>query len=102
MKRIFKYTITPGRVFPLTLPYEKVRPLCVQVQQGLPQLWLLVDEGSRSPEQEFNHDFFIFHTGAPIFDPEFEEIGDYVGTFQLKDGEQVFHVFQALKWTPGS
>ncbi len=102
MKRILKYTLQPGRVLPLTLPYKSVKPLCVQVQKGQPQLWLLVDEGSAEPGQEFNHDFFIFATGAKIFDPEFEEIGDYVGTFQLNGGEQVFHVFQALRWTPGS
>jgi hypothetical protein len=103
VKRVLKYAITPGRVFPLTVPYKNFKVLCVQEQHGRPQLWALVDEEKDfDPNAEYQHDFFIFDTGSPIFDPEFEEIGEYVGTFQLKGGDQVFHVFEALKWTPGS
>lgn len=59
--------------------------LCVQVQRGVPCLWALVDPQAPLHEVELT----TYGTGHPIDgDP-----GDYIGTYQLRDGSLVFHVF---------
>lgn len=66
---------------------EVNRPLTVQVQHGIPCLWIAVDQASRVIWVRIR----IFGTGHPGIEPDM----DYVGTFQLHGGELVFHVFLA-------
>lgn len=100
MKTILKYTITPGRSFRVTSEFKVFIPLTIQLQGNMPQLWVLV--GEPSPDVLMERVFFVLHTGEKIYDPEFEELGPYVGTFQLDGGQEVFHVFEAIKWTPNT
>lgn len=80
--------------FPLAIADEQIiewpeinRPLAVQVQNGTPCLWLLVDPEARKIRVRVR----IFGTGHPGIIPS----DLYVGTFQIHGGNLVFHVFLA-------
>ena len=63
------------------------RVLCVQTQNGLPHVWALADRDRPYEERAF----LLVGTGHPIdADP-----GRYVGTFQMRNGALVFHLFEA-------
>lgn len=62
------------------------KPLCVQVQNGMPTLWCEVDDEENSYE---NRKVFVHGTGHPIR----IDATEYIGTFQLHGGSLVFHVF---------
>ncbi len=88
MKTIWKFTLLPQSQIELQIP-EGFEALSVQTQNGVPQLWCLVD-----PEAEPHWAvFYIYGTGhdvtarGPI---------KFIGTFQLPDEGLVFHVFQAV------
>ena len=59
--------------------------LAVQTQYGLPQLWALVDDAEPTVRYRIN----VHGTGHPVS----ARAEDYVGTFQLSNGDLVFHVF---------
>lgn len=61
--------------------------LTVQTQNDMPQLWALVDEMATI----VHRNFATYGTGTPI--PEGDH-GDYVGTYQIRGGALVFHVFE--------
>lgn len=64
-------------------------PLSVQVQHNQPTLWAIVD-----PEAEIvNHRFCLVGTGHST--PE--NVGRFIGTFQMFDGSLVFHLFEAAQ-----
>src|SRR5262245_16240690 len=65
---------------------EGARPLCVQIQDNMPCVWALVDPGNPKRPRRFR----LAGTGHPI---EPEDVGRYVGTFQMQNGELVFHLF---------
>jgi hypothetical protein len=85
---IWKYILTIEGKQTLMMP-EAARLLCVQMQDGIPCLWAVVDKDSakvlakREPRT-----VFTVGTGHPM--PE--ECGKYVGTYQPMNG-LVFHVF---------
>lgn len=64
---------------------EGARILTVQMQQGTPFIWALVDEAARLE----NRTVRTVGTGHQIE----TEIGDYIGTYQLNHVLLVFHVF---------
>lgn len=85
MKQVNKYPVPDAEpVFRLSLP-ATATPLAVQVQDGLPQMWVLVD--TELPEVE--RAFALVGTGEPV--PGIVEA--HVGTFQMDGGAFVFHVF---------
>jgi hypothetical protein len=62
--------------------------LTIQEQYGEPCLWALVDPSAEKEERFFR----TYGSGHPVKDVP----GKYVGTFQLKNGSFVFHVFEEM------
>lgn len=60
-------------------------PLTIQMQHDKPCMWVLFDERDTFVNREIN----IYGTGTKI--PNV--FGKYVGTFQVDNGNYVFHVF---------
>lgn len=83
---IWKYPIPVEYDFALTMPRGAI-VLSVQVQNGQPCMWALVDscQGDNS-----DRSFLIVETGHPI-DPTGLR---FVGTFQMYQGAMVFHLFE--------
>lgn len=83
MKAIWKFPVQPGR-FTLELPIE-ARFRALQVQHGQPMMWLEVDPHGLREAITFR----VIPTGV-----EFDEAGlRYLGTFQVHEGNLVFHVY---------
>lgn len=61
--------------------------LWVDNQQGQPCIWARVNPYAPKEQRRIR----IFGTGHPMPD----ELGDYVGTFMMKDGALVFHLYEA-------
>jgi hypothetical protein len=88
MKTIYKYPLD-GSYHNIIPMHNDAQILCVQVQDGIPCLWALVDPATGFSERHFE----TFGTGHVIPD----KIGvyrRYIGTYQLLDGHLVFHVFE--------
>ncbi len=85
MKTIHKYSLKPSIVNTITMP-KGAEILTVQVQRGGPQLWALVDPHAELEVKSIS----VWLTGDDI--PN--DVGEYVATFQLADGDYVLHVFQ--------
>ena len=83
-KRIYKYTLAVEGVQPLYVP-AGFRPLCVQVQYGVPCLWAEVDD----TDERIQVDVFTYGTGHPLA----EDRGAYVGSYQLEGGAFCGHVY---------
>lgn len=86
MHTIWKFSIPQLDCFKLELP-KRARFLDVQVQNGKPQAWFLLDPNAEKVERRF----VISGTGHPI--PEAEML-KHLGTFQLFTGELVVHLFE--------
>lgn len=84
MLTIWKYPLNATQDF-LLLPRGAI-PLTVQIQRGYPVLWVRVDPNA----EVATYPLFFRVTGDNPFD---EEIGTYVGTFQISKFGLVFHVF---------
>lgn len=75
-----------------TVDYQEIvipqgaKILCVQVQKGVPRLWILVD-----PEQPCEKRVFAIH-GTGHHNVTCEE--KYISTYQLFNDDLVFHVFE--------
>lgn len=63
--------------------------LCVQAQNEIPCIWVLVDPNKK---EEIPVRIKIFGTGHEIGEKELDGFV-YIGTFQLSKGAFVFHVF---------
>ena len=63
------------------------RPLCVQVQDGAPCVWMLLD----AAREQCKHLFRIYGTGWDMDDTVRME--QYVGTFQVDGGMLIWHLF---------
>lgn len=86
MSTVYKYEIMERAE--LKMP-RGAKVLTVQVQNGAPRLWALVD-----PEQpEERRVFEVYGTGHHI--PDIHSAA-YVATFQVDDGAFVFHLFERL------
>ncbi len=84
MRSIWKYELSVTDVQVIQMP-EGAELLCVQNQRGVPCVWALVETSRPKIMREIH----IFGTGRPC--DSFKE--GYVGTFQLRNGDLVFHVF---------
>jgi hypothetical protein len=84
MQTIRKFRLGVEDRVELSLPVG-AQVLCVQTQDGVPCLWVLVDP-DETPEMRA---FRIYATGQPIDGYP----GEYVGTVQSLEGQFVFHVF---------
>lgn len=85
---IYKYPISVGVT---KIPVAGGAPLCVQVQKDQPCVWVELDA-----DGEPNADLWltVVVTGMRVLDRESE--AEYLGTFQLHDGEFVGHVYFRL------
>lgn len=83
---IWKYPLKINDTNTIDMP-EGARILCVQIQNGGPCLWALVD--TQSPIK-VPRVIETFGTGHPMND----SLREYIGTYQLHDGALVFHVFE--------
>lgn len=88
MKRIYKYQLAVDDVQEIEMP-AGARPIAVQVQHDTPYLWAIVNHDSNN--SKMNVAFRTYGTGHQMDD--LDEYPAYVGTYQLKDGMLVFHVF---------
>lgn len=85
-KRIFKYELHPLQK--TMLVHDGCKFLSVQVQRGIPCVWVEVDTDMISIEIPI----YIIPTGGQLPDANCE----YLGTFQLEDGDLVFHVYTGV------
>ena len=90
MKVIYKYQLIIDDRQIVVMP-KGAEILCVQVQNNIPCIWAKVNTGKVENEERI---IFIFETGHTIYNEELK----YLGTFQLIDGNIVFHVFENKKW----
>ena len=84
MKTIWKYQIQTTDYQDIEMPIE-AQILTVQVQNGEPCLWALIDPDQKRGIRQIR----IIGTGHIIDN----SIDEYLGTYQLRDGALVFHVF---------
>lgn len=90
MKTIYKYPIeiTNKQTFPMPVGSNI---LTVQVQNGKPFIWAMVDTAVPTEEVAIR----VYGTGHPILDSSNLE---YIGTFQsMYGGNLVCHVFKEIR-----
>ena len=90
MKTIYKYPIKiiDRQTFPIPVG---ANILTVQVQNGNPFVWAMVDTEALTEEVSIR----VYGTGHPISDRSNLE---YIGTFQsMYGGHLVFHVFKEIQ-----
>jgi hypothetical protein len=90
MQTIYKYPLEMEDEQTLSLPMG-AKILSVQTQRETPCIWALVDIGSNLPFQD--RVFILRGTGHPINESSLL----YIGTFQLENGEFIFHLFEKIK-----
>lgn len=86
MMTVWKYPFDVTDRFDLEMPHG-VQMLSVQVQDGVPCLWALVDDENTKVTVRFR----VVGTGNPA--PDMYIFRTFVGTFQLEGGALVFHLF---------
>ncbi len=84
LERSLEKGATEG-AFTIDMP-EGAEVLCVQIQRGSPQVWALCDKKAKLGPRKF----FLVGTGQELDVRGFS----YVGTFQVHQGELVFHLFE--------
>jgi len=84
--RIWKWTLSVLDVQTVQMP-KGAQVLSVQVQDGEPQLWAMVDEQAPTEPRTFA----TYGTGHPL--PDVANHGRFVSTYQMHSGRLVFHVF---------
>lgn len=96
MRTIWKFPFRIDDEVAIEMPRD-ARVLTVQVQDGKPCLWALVDPKAPKGPRLFR----LFGTGHPVTE---ELLGAFVGTFQINSslpyelggvGSLVFHLFEA-------
>lgn len=92
MITIYKYLLPTAEVFELSLP-KASRFLSLQLQNGQPCMWFLVDDA----KPLFSRTFGICGTGNKFPDIGPAQLSEFLGTFQLNGGSLVFHVFSAVE-----
>ena len=85
METIWKYRLGAVSVETLAVPLGG-GILCVQVQDEYPCLWIRVDPTKAKVERKI----MIFGAGHDL--PA--NAGEYIGTFQISNGDYIFHVFE--------
>ena len=87
--KIFKYPIKTVDTQVVQIP-KSAKILCVQTQFEKPCMWALVDEESTDKS---TRTLAVHGTGHPIYGVEHKE---YIGTYQLREGQLIFHVFEIV------
>lgn len=88
MKTIYKYPLEIRDSFTLEMP-EGAEVLTLQLQEGKPYIWVLVDPtADRIP-----YTFYMFATGRIEEEKKLNK-KNYVGSYQLANGRLVFHLFR--------
>ena len=87
MKTIWKYKIPLEDKFSLELPKDAVI-LTVQIQQGVPQLWVMVNTENEVEKRYF----WLQGTGQEIY--ETDRVMKYINTFQLYGSALILHLFE--------
>jgi len=82
---IYKYDFEVADTVRSRMPVG-AQVLCVQMQRGIPCIWALVDPKAITEERTFR----VYGTGQQI---EKDSVGRYIGTFQMRGGDLVFHLF---------
>ncbi len=85
IKRVYKYRLGLIGAWVSVIMPEGAEVLCVQMQNGQPCIWAKTTVGA----PPVVHHFRIAGTGHDLGD----NVGRYIGTFQLDGGALVFHVF---------
>lgn len=85
MKTIWKYELPYEDNFSIQMP-KAAKILDVQVQHEKPCIWALVDDYADTETRTF----FLFGTGHPVKPFNVK----YIGTFQMKGGALVYHLFE--------
>ena len=86
MNSIWKYALEVNDEQYIDAPAGALS-LCVQTQKGNPCIWFKVDPYKPKEKRRI-----ITHgTGHSVPGTT----GDYIGSYQLKDGDLVFHVFES-------
>ena len=89
MKTIWKFPFENKGMFELDMP-KGAEILDVQVQDGIPCIWALVDLG-----QEKEKRIIVIHgTGHPVQQAEQKK---YIGTYQECEGSLIWHVFELVE-----
>lgn len=87
MRMICKYPLKDENIQMVEMP-EGAIVLTVQVQRGIPCIWAEADADPNAPT--IKRRFVTYGIGHWVGD----DVRDhYVGTYQLDDGDRVFHVF---------
>jgi len=86
MITIHKYELEVTDNQKISMPYD-FEILSVQVQHGKPCLWARIN----TAKSEVKVEIIIKGTGHPHLPDDL--VGDYIGTFQINDGDLVFHAF---------
>ena len=84
MRTIWKWPLL-AETTTINMPHG-AKLLTIQEQDGLPVLWAMGDPGVMMYPRTFRW----YGTGHKLPD----EPGEYVGTFQMRGGELVVHVFE--------
>ena len=89
MITVHKFSVQMCEEFTLDLP-RGAEFLCVQVQNGKPEMWFRVDTSAQSAKQLFS----VVGTGHRV-ESEISRL-PYKGTFQLIEENLVFHLFGGI------
>ena len=84
MQTIWKYPIVTTDFQEVEIP-QGAKVLTVQMQEGNPCLWALVDPNAEKQKRVIA----VHGTGHPVPDA----VGEYLGTYRMANGALVFHVF---------
>ena len=87
MKRVFKYPLSIAGETTIEMP-KGANVLTIQVQRREPYIWAMVEDDAPMEARAF----CVRGTGHTFNGRE----GRYVGSFQLLDGDLVFHLFEAV------
>jgi hypothetical protein len=85
--QVWKYSLDWSAFQQLDMP-RGAKVLSLQVQNGEPKVWVLVN-GSEPHERR---SFGTYATGETL--PTGTDLGRFVGTYQRNGGDLVFHVFE--------
>ena len=87
MKTVYKYELPTSGTVSFSMPRDS-EILSLQVQHGTPCIWALVDTESAPCMRWFS----VYGTGDEIL----SSTQKFIGTFQVSEGNLVFHVFEDL------
>lgn len=88
MEKIFKYQLKTTDIQQIDMPVD-AEILCIQTQNETPCIWAKVNPDNNIAKRTFE----IFGTGHNIPSAYNRK---YVGTYQLRNGDLVFHCFELL------